>query len=135
MPANELPLRVYFMERFDCKVIYQKCVFKKYWKPKLIKIKKTYCQLCIDYELNKYIWKIFKKFKVFFIPVAIESLLYLHHPTLSSSKSTCSIVPCPSFQFHNNNSIPISISEHVITLLPNSEMRKFQALAFCQLTF
>ena len=71
MPAKE------FQGKFDDKVVYQKRVFQKYWKELLLKNKKNYCQLCINYESNKYILKIFLKTKVLVIPVAIESLLYL----------------------------------------------------------
>ena len=70
MPAKE------FQGKFDDKVVYQKCVFQKYWKELLLKNKKNYFQLCINYESNKYILKIFFKTKVIVIPVAIESLLY-----------------------------------------------------------
>ena len=41
MLAKELSLRVYFIKRFNTKVVYQKCVFKRYWKGLLVKNKKN----------------------------------------------------------------------------------------------
>ena len=57
------------MGRYSRKVVYQKRDFKKNWKQLLVKDKKNYCQLYIDYELNKYILKIFKKIEVLVMPV------------------------------------------------------------------
>ena len=57
------------MGRYSRKVVYQKRDFKKNWKQLLVKDKKNYCQLYIDYELNKYILKTFKKIEVLVMPV------------------------------------------------------------------
>ena len=57
------------MGRYSRKVVYQKRDFKKNWKQLVVKDKKNYCQLYIDYELNKYILKIFKKIEVLVMPV------------------------------------------------------------------
>ena len=53
MPAHESSLKIYFMGIFSSKIVYQKCVTR--WK------QKEYCQLCIDYESNKFILKFFSK--------------------------------------------------------------------------
>ena len=57
------------MGRYSSKVVYQKRDLKKNWKQLLVTDKKSYCQLYIDYELNKYILKIFKKIEVLVITV------------------------------------------------------------------
>ena len=57
------------MGRYSSKVVYQKRDLKKNWKQLLVTDKKSYCQLYIDYELNKYILKIFKKIEVLAMPV------------------------------------------------------------------
>ena len=57
------------MGRYSRKVVYQKRDFKKNWKQLLVKDKKNYCQLYIDYEFNKYILKTFKKIEVLVMPV------------------------------------------------------------------
>ena len=91
----------------------------------------NYCHLCIDYESNKHRLKIFKKKKntkneVLVTPVAIESVYILLHPKFKVNFCTpwnknrlnmympnCTL---PFFQFHNNDSITISMSENWITL-------------------
>ena len=89
----------------------------------------NYCHLCIDYESNKHILKIFKKkskSEVLVTPVAIESLYILLHPKFKVNFCTpwnknrlnmympnCTL---PFFQFHNNDSITIIMSENWITL-------------------
>ena len=58
---------------FNTKVVYQKCMLFIHIGSNYSIKKKNYCQLCIDYESNKYILKFF----FFLKKVAFESLLYL----------------------------------------------------------
>ena len=84
MSVNESSLRVYFMGRFNNKVVYQK-VFYKYWKRLLVK-KGTVHYASTNNQINTY-KRLFlkKKFEVLVIPVAIESLLY-HTPSQAKGK-------------------------------------------------
>ena len=78
MPANELSLRVYFMERFDNKVVYQKCVLYLYWKQLLAKDKKNTVSYASTTNQIKIYWRLFKKMsEVLLIPVTTEILLDL----------------------------------------------------------
>ena len=64
MPANKSSLKVYYMGRFNSKVVFQKCMFfTNIGIDYPLKAKQNYCQLCIDYESNKYILTIFLKEK------------------------------------------------------------------------
>ena len=54
---------------YSSKVVYQKRDLKKKLETITRYRQKNYCQLYIDYELNKYILKIFKKIEVLVIPV------------------------------------------------------------------
>ena len=75
MLANESSLRAYYMGDSIVKLFIKNMFFYKYWKRLLVKNKKYFCQLCVDYdESNKYDRFFLKKsFKRFIIPVAIES--------------------------------------------------------------
>ena len=88
----------------------------------------NYCQLYIDYESNKHILKIKKKKKSKYFSHHLQLKAYnvLLHPkfkvnfstleTQTGLKYTCPTALYLSFQFHNNNSIIISMSENWVAL-------------------
>ena len=81
MPVNKSSLRFYLMGRCYIKVIYQKCVFFKYWKRLLVKklpVKNQKELLSIIHRLRvkqTYVVDLKRKFDVFIIQVATGSLL------------------------------------------------------------
>ena len=95
--------KAYFMGSFNSKILYQKCVTKKF------------CQLCINYELNKCIlnikiqtrcnWKL-----IICYSISCKRLISVPLETLIASKSTRWTVLYLSFKFHNNTYITISMS-------------------------
>lgn len=105
----------------------------------LVKDKSNYCQLCIDYESNKYIWKIFlkKKKKLSSYQFRLKLYYILLYPKLKVNFCTTwktswlkrympTILYLSSY-FRSNKSITASLKSE-LHLIPVSEMRKFHTL-------
>ena len=131
MLANESSLRVYFMGRFNSKVVEQKClVFINNGNDYMLKKNTINYAWTTNQIKEDYIECLFFFFLIF-LPYQLQLkaryiLFYLKLKAnfctlenLTGSKSTCSTVVYLSFQFHNsNNTVKISRSKKWITLPP-----------------
>ena len=111
MPANESSLRFYFMRRLKIKVVYQKCIFQKYWKKLLVESKKNTFNYVLNTNRISTHWRFIEKSRWWSYQLQLKAHYIWLHPklninisileTLTASKGKCSILVYLPFQLHN----------------------------------